>query len=394
MARGHLQLDSVGIGPDEVFVLFRVFIRWFHELSGEETSDLSYDTVVDMSAESLGSEKPVSDPVIALAARAARDLVHIIAPAQLDRVVSACGAASPADLPRALQQQIVAYLQRADRNNFVVTNSELVSDGVGVFPLGALLNHSCAPNLCVAYAPGTHRQCFRALRAIRAGDELCHSYTDMCKPTPLRRAALQTQFGFDCACVRCSADGAVDAALTALGTAAAAAARMAFAAAAYDRATRGQLRLAAHHDPALATAAAAEVVVLLDSAPDTPDTPASLHLLQAAAAAAAGAAGPHHWQALAVRTALQRALLALRRHDAALPVSQQIRSTYEAVYGPVHPAVGVQLAVEGQLLAATGQRAAGRAVLQQACGVLQCTQGDDSPLLADLRTMLVQLADP
>jgi hypothetical protein len=120
--------------------------------------------------------------------------------------------------------------------------------------VGALLNHCCTPNLCVSYAPDSHRHCFRALLDIRTGEEPRRSYTDMCKPTQMQRAALRTQFGFDSECARCCKDGPVDATLTKLGPADAAA-RLAFAATAYDRANHGKLLLAAHHAPAMAAAA-------------------------------------------------------------------------------------------------------------------------------------------
>ena len=46
-------------------------------------------------------------------------------------------------------------------------------------------------------------QVFHALRDIQPGEELCHSYTDLCTPTRLRQAALQNKYGFECGCERC-----------------------------------------------------------------------------------------------------------------------------------------------------------------------------------------------
>ena len=38
---------------------------------------------------------------------------------------------------------------------------------------------------------------------VDAGAELCHSYTDLCTPTHMRRQGLAQRYGFECTCVRC-----------------------------------------------------------------------------------------------------------------------------------------------------------------------------------------------
>lgn len=44
----------------------------------------------------------------------------------------------------------------------------------------------------------------RTIRRVDAGEELCHSYIDLCSPTSLRRNALVETYGFDCDCDHCS----------------------------------------------------------------------------------------------------------------------------------------------------------------------------------------------
>ena len=87
-------------------------------------------------------------------------------------------------------------------NNFGVTNDLHSIIGAGCYPPAAILNHSCAPN-CVLYFEGG-RLDVRTCRAIAAGEELCHSYVELCQPTVLRREAIRTRYGFECKCARCS----------------------------------------------------------------------------------------------------------------------------------------------------------------------------------------------
>lgn len=101
----------------------------------------------------------------------------------------------------------------ARRNNFAIMDPLLVPIAAACYPLGALLNHSCAPNCVVAYrlsrrgdgAPGEWIQEFRCTRPVAAGDELCHAYVDAAEPAPERASELSTRYGFACSCPRCDA---------------------------------------------------------------------------------------------------------------------------------------------------------------------------------------------
>jgi len=101
-------------------------------------------------------------------------------------------------------------------NDFSIWDELLLPLGLGVFPLGALLNHSCEPNCVLYYAPDSHTQVIRAIRAVPAGEELCHAYIDIAAPTADRRSKLASGYHFRCSCPRCQA-GALDARLGSAG---------------------------------------------------------------------------------------------------------------------------------------------------------------------------------
>lgn len=125
-------------------------------------------------------------------------------------------------------------------NNFALTNGLLVASGAGVYPLGALLNHSCEPNCVIIYESrrkgepcdqrgpagsddaGTasaslypdsfdHIQTIRTLRPVAAGEELTHAYIDIASVTRARRRHLAERYYFHCQCARCTRDERPDA---------------------------------------------------------------------------------------------------------------------------------------------------------------------------------------
>ncbi|KAF3938630.1 hypothetical protein ABW19_dt0203004 [Dactylella cylindrospora] len=73
---------------------------------------------------------------------------------------------------------------------------------LGIFPMSARLNHSCAPNVFHRYNPFINRLTVHALRDIEPGEELLTSYIDICHPTVVRRQLLK-HWGFRCRCTAC-----------------------------------------------------------------------------------------------------------------------------------------------------------------------------------------------
>jgi SET and MYND domain-containing protein len=110
--------------------------------------------------------------------------------------------------------RVLADVAAFEANNFSLTDETLDVAGFGVYPLGALLNHACAPNAVLAYgfaagggAPPT-AQFVRALLPIAAGEEVTHSYVDATKPAAERAAELRATYGFECGCAACAAEAA------------------------------------------------------------------------------------------------------------------------------------------------------------------------------------------
>lgn len=80
------------------------------------------------------------------------------------------------------------------------------------FPLGALFNHSCAPNVLYndcSWEEGeaAPRITFVAAKDIGAGEEMLHSYIDSGSPVGERRKKLLLTYRFACVCARCVAEG-------------------------------------------------------------------------------------------------------------------------------------------------------------------------------------------
>jgi hypothetical protein len=71
---------------------------------------------------------------------------------------------------------------------------------LGMYPLAAMINHSCASNAVRSYAG--EAMVVHASQPIRAGTEVLWSYASPIDPD--RRAALHLQHGFACACEQCS----------------------------------------------------------------------------------------------------------------------------------------------------------------------------------------------
>jgi hypothetical protein len=108
-----------------------------------------------------------------------------------------------------LEDQLEGDMRRFRANNFGVTDSMVRVVASAVYPLGALLNHSCAPNCLLRYGFGRQQHEppvmeIVAARDIPIGEELTHSYVELVSPRQSRRASLREIFGFDCHCTGCS----------------------------------------------------------------------------------------------------------------------------------------------------------------------------------------------
>ena len=114
-----------------------------------------------------------------------------------------------------------AEIARSRVNDFFIqrwTGGDSEPIAAAVFPLGALLNHSCAPTCVASYrldeAPEEDSETFPrwvqefrcCADSVRAGEELTHAYVDAGDWANHRRAALLDRYGFVCDCARCPKD--------------------------------------------------------------------------------------------------------------------------------------------------------------------------------------------
>ncbi|KAK8113834.1 hypothetical protein PG999_005903 [Apiospora kogelbergensis] len=76
--------------------------------------------------------------------------------------------------------------------------------GTAIDVVGAIMNHSCDPNVLISFHGNELR--VRALRAVEAGEELAHCYTDVQSDVLLRRKLLQAEYFFPCTCGRCQGE--------------------------------------------------------------------------------------------------------------------------------------------------------------------------------------------
>jgi hypothetical protein len=67
--------------------------------------------------------------------------------------------------------------------------------GIGIYPQGAMLNHSCNPNTMQCF--DGKRILFRAVMNIPAGTEAAIAYVELAATRPERRHMLKTNYCFD-----------------------------------------------------------------------------------------------------------------------------------------------------------------------------------------------------
>ncbi|KAK7950924.1 uncharacterized protein PG986_006652 [Apiospora aurea] len=76
--------------------------------------------------------------------------------------------------------------------------------GTAVDVVGAIMNHSCDPNVLISF--DGNELLVRTLRAVEAGEELAHCYTDVQSDVLLRQKLLQVEYFFVCTCSRCQSE--------------------------------------------------------------------------------------------------------------------------------------------------------------------------------------------
>ena len=82
----------------------------------------------------------------------------------------------------------------------------LNNEGSGLYVLQSCINHSCSPNANVEFPYDNNRLVVKAVRNIRAGEEICIAYLDECqleRSRHSRQKALSSLYLFVCQCNKC-----------------------------------------------------------------------------------------------------------------------------------------------------------------------------------------------
>ena len=101
----------------------------------------------------------------------------------------------------------------AQTNGFMVTNLDGHRIANALFAGASFFNHECDPNTAVGFLSGCRdekgsgyclRLIMRTIRPVKKGESLSIGYTDLWRPTAVRRQKLLASKGFLCHCVRCA----------------------------------------------------------------------------------------------------------------------------------------------------------------------------------------------
>jgi len=87
---------------------------------------------------------------------------------------------------------------------FIFRANAVSTDWCGcVCAVAALVNHACVPSAILSWNTETGRHQVRALRGIKAEEEIAVSYIDLWQPTVARQHSLRRAMRFSCACNTC-----------------------------------------------------------------------------------------------------------------------------------------------------------------------------------------------
>ncbi|CAE7199831.1 SMYD3 [Symbiodinium natans] len=105
------------------------------------------------------------------------------------------------------EEKVQRILQLNARSRITLSSTGEIEEKLwGLWPLAAVMNHSCRPNASFTFV-GDVIIC-RAARDLEMGDEICCNYVRVDRPAMLRRRELQSQYMFVCSCPRCTLEEA------------------------------------------------------------------------------------------------------------------------------------------------------------------------------------------
>lgn len=105
-------------------------------------------------------------------------------------------------VPYVSVDQIVDFMCQVNSNCHGLSAINQTQYGLGLYPLGAIFNHSCHPN-CL-YVNEGKLLVFRCVRPVKKGEELTVNYVSLYQSRNQRRKDLLQSKNFLCNCSRCS----------------------------------------------------------------------------------------------------------------------------------------------------------------------------------------------
>jgi SET and MYND domain-containing protein len=99
-------------------------------------------------------------------------------------------------------REIAENFSKFSCNAHSICDSELRPQGIGLFPLVSIINHSCSPNAVLVFEE--QMAVVRAMDNISKDSEITISYIETAGSTLTRQKSLKEQYLFHCQCARCS----------------------------------------------------------------------------------------------------------------------------------------------------------------------------------------------
>eukprot|EP01012_Entosiphon_sulcatum_P066167 TRINITY_DN9526_c0_g1_i1.p1 TRINITY_DN9526_c0_g1~~TRINITY_DN9526_c0_g1_i1.p1 ORF type:complete len:489 (+),score=81.31 TRINITY_DN9526_c0_g1_i1:764-2230(+) len=271
------------------------------------------------------------------------------------------------------EQFVATLLCRMQCNDFSMWDDLLFPTASAVFPVGALLNHSCAANCVAQYRAGPNsmrEQIFRSVRRISVGEEVTHVYLDVADYSFRRRAKLRAVYYFDCACDRCRNPPDID------HNSNAAKNGEPLPAVPLEESADQELRTAADDQKAAGSGMGAEE---------------GIAMLKRVRAVYRKRLHLHHLARLSSACALLNLLLETGRVEEAVPICREVIMAYERAYSPHHPMLGLQFYTLADLCAESGDRPGELQAATAAHAILSVSHGADNKLVRSLEERLRRL---
>jgi hypothetical protein len=93
--------------------------------------------------------------------------------------------------------QVARLIAKMSCNCHTICDEELRPLGIGLYPIGAMLNHNCRPRNCTQFFGPKGMIDFRTCQEVQPGEELTIAYIDLASTLQERREALAHSYLFD-----------------------------------------------------------------------------------------------------------------------------------------------------------------------------------------------------